>query len=197
MADSSQPPTTGEATPDWRRALKQELGEDPARYLDHDLANGDGRELALARIRGLARIEVVNAWRAVERRLAHQDDREPRGKILELLDEREADLQEHGERPRDIRRALADDPENVPDRYWPARGNFDQNPDDEDEAAEYPALRERFRELVATANPDADLGRGDALQQARTSEATEQAGLQGYATDGGQSDDGDEGGDGE
>lgn len=192
MPDSGQPAATGKTVPKWRRNLQAAIGEDPARYLDKDLVSGEGRELALARIRGIARIEVVRAWRAAERRLAARDDREPRGKILELLEERETYLQEHGERPRDLRTALEDDPEDVPDRYWPSRGAFDQ--DSETEPIEYPPIRERFRELVSNRALDVDLGSGDALQRARSTETTEQSGLQGFATDGGQRADRDGGG---
>jgi hypothetical protein len=187
VSDSDQPSATGKTRAEWRRNLEAAIGEDPARYLDRSLASGNGRELAFARIPGIDRLEVVNAWRAAERRLATRDDREPRGKLLDLLDEREAYLQEHGERPLDLRAALEDDTESVPDRYRPSRGTFDEQ-DTDDETPDYPGIRERFRELVAYRGIDANLGRGDVLQDARTTETTEQAGLQAYATDRGQPD---------
>ena len=92
--------TRGE-TPEWQRRLKQKLGENPARFLDHDLVEYGNRHtdhtlqrLVQARIRGIDRLEVVNAWIAVERKL----DRGPRDRIIDLLEERKAHLEDHGER---------------------------------------------------------------------------------------------------
>jgi hypothetical protein len=82
-------------------SLKEDIGEDPARYLDHDLIERGSRAtsttlqpLVRARIRGIDEIGVVRAWIAVERRL----DRGPRESVIELLEERLAYLQEYGER---------------------------------------------------------------------------------------------------
>lgn len=76
--------------------LREDIGEDPARFLDHDLLDDVGmRDLALTRIESIDKLAVISAWRAVERRL----DRQTRQAILDALDEREADLEELGERP--------------------------------------------------------------------------------------------------
>lgn len=69
--------------------LVEQIGEDPARYLDRD-----DLYMAKVRIRGIDFLEVVRAWIAVERRL----DRGPRPEVIGLLKEREAFLLEHGDR---------------------------------------------------------------------------------------------------
>jgi len=81
-------------------SLREDLGEDPARFLDRPLFGGDAQTsgegvFIRARIRGIDEIAVVRAWTAIERRL----ERGPREKVLDLLDEREAELDEIGERP--------------------------------------------------------------------------------------------------
>jgi len=80
------------ATPDWFQieALVATIGEDPGRYLDGPLD-------PLARIRGLNTVHEVNAWRAAERKLATHRNRSPRSAIMDALDEREVELEEHGE----------------------------------------------------------------------------------------------------
>lgn len=65
--------------------LKERIGEDPARYLDVDSI--DDLQLARARIRGIDFLATLRAWRAVERQLG------PWPKVLEWLDEREAELE--------------------------------------------------------------------------------------------------------
>lgn len=92
--------TRGEV-PKWQCRLKQKLGENPARFLDHSLVERGNRHtdftlqrLVRARIRGIDRLEVVNAWIAVERKL----DRGPRDLVIKLLEERKAYLEDHGER---------------------------------------------------------------------------------------------------
>ena len=92
--------TRGE-TPAWQRRLKQKLGENPARFLDHDLIERGSshtdrtlQRLVCARIRGIDRLEVVNAWIAVERKI----DRGPRNRVIEVLEERKAYLEECGDR---------------------------------------------------------------------------------------------------
>ena len=103
-------------TPEWQRRLKRKLGENPARFLDHDLVERGHRHtdhtlqrLVRARIRGIDRLEVVNAWIAVERKL----DRGPRDQIIDLLEERKDYLEDHGERP-DLRTTSLDE---RPPRY--------------------------------------------------------------------------------
>lgn len=82
--------------------LREDLGEDPARYLDAPMFIDGNREpplfTAFARIRGIDRLEVANAWLAVERRL----DRGPRDPVVEALEDRIAYLEEAGERPETV-----------------------------------------------------------------------------------------------
>lgn len=76
--------------------LKDDIGEDPARFLDHELVTDeDMRRLVFARIRGIDTIAACRAWIAVERNL----DRGPREKIIETLQARIDMLEEIGERP--------------------------------------------------------------------------------------------------
>jgi len=51
------------------------------------------------RIESIDRIEVIRAWKAVERRLGRGEDGGPRSGIVQALDEREGVLEEIGERP--------------------------------------------------------------------------------------------------
>ena len=88
-------------TPEWQRRLKGKLGENPARFLDRDLIERGNdhtdrtlQRLVFARIRGIDRLETVNAWIAVERKL----NRGPRGRAIDLLEARKAQLEDHDER---------------------------------------------------------------------------------------------------
>lgn len=81
--------------------LAEEIGEDPARFLDHDLVergssrtSSTGQDLLRARIRGIDEKKIARAWIAVERRL----DRGPRSTVLEWLEDRLAYLEDHGDR---------------------------------------------------------------------------------------------------
>lgn len=76
--------------------LKDDYGEDPARWLDCDiLGHSDRKRLVEARIEGIDEIALVRAWIAVERRL----DRDTRQGIITRLERREEQLQQIGERP--------------------------------------------------------------------------------------------------
>ncbi|WP_436924936.1 hypothetical protein [Halosimplex amylolyticum] len=88
--------------------IEADIGHNPARYLDWDFlaeSYGDrdiksGRKLLLkARIRGIDRIEVVRAYKAVERAIGRGPAGGPREAVMRLLDQREQFLQEAGERP--------------------------------------------------------------------------------------------------
>jgi hypothetical protein len=96
--------------------LREDPGvrEDPARFLDHDLVGTEWSEIVESRIRGIDRIRVARAWIAVERALGRGSDDGPRDAVIEMLEDRIAFLQEHGERPRDLRAA-----DQLPDRYYP------------------------------------------------------------------------------
>lgn len=78
--------------------LRERIGEDPARYLDRDIlgsSRGIGEsDLFASRLRGIDRLEVINAWIAVERRL----DRGPRAHILDRLEDRKETIEAEGER---------------------------------------------------------------------------------------------------
>ena len=88
-------------TPDPSPELSDEHGENPARFLQEDIAidSGDGTsgELMFARIRGLESVALVRYWVAMERRLASIEGRDPRDRIIRALAERERQLEEHGE----------------------------------------------------------------------------------------------------
>jgi len=80
--------------------LREQLGEDPARWLDWSIPGERDRErMVRTRIESIDRIEVIRAWKAVERRLGRGEDGGPRSGIVQALDEREAVLEEIGERP--------------------------------------------------------------------------------------------------
>jgi hypothetical protein len=104
-------------TPAWQQKLKADIGENPARFLDRSIeVPPDRNSMFRARVEGIDRIEVINAWTAAERRLANEQDRAPRQHVLDLLDDRKAVLQEHGERPQDFSTYF---PHELPERYQP------------------------------------------------------------------------------
>lgn len=78
--------------------LKENIGEDPAQYLDVDRV--DDLQLARARIRGIDYLATLRAWKAVERNLVENGvvSEHHRQQVMGWLDEREADLEELGER---------------------------------------------------------------------------------------------------
>jgi hypothetical protein len=79
-------------------ALKDEIGEDPARYLDVERV--EDLQLARARIRGIDSLATLRAWKAVERNLSANGvvSEHHRQQVMQWLDEREAYLEEHGDR---------------------------------------------------------------------------------------------------
>jgi len=78
--------------------VAEDIGEDPARYLDVDRI--EDLQLARARIRGIDFLGVLRAWRAVERNLSENGvvSEHHRQQVMSWLDEREAVLEEVGER---------------------------------------------------------------------------------------------------
>jgi len=79
-------------------SLKADIGEDPARYLDVERL--EELKLARARIRGIYFIQVIRAWKAVECSLSERGtvSEHHRQTVMRWLDEREAELEEIGER---------------------------------------------------------------------------------------------------
>jgi hypothetical protein len=80
--------------------IESEIGEDPARFLDRPLApdyhtDGDTTPMALAkaRIRGIRKASVAARWLEVE----HHLDRGPRESIVERLEQKARELNEHGD----------------------------------------------------------------------------------------------------
>jgi len=78
--------------------LREDIGEDPARFLDRPLLEygfqTGAAPLVKARIAGIDYLDVIRAWIAVERRL----DRGPRDNVIRWLERREETLQAKGER---------------------------------------------------------------------------------------------------
>jgi hypothetical protein len=77
--------------------IAEEIGEDPARWLDRDLLEstpGDQPEKwrLQKRIDGIASLQVARAWAKVEREL----ERGPRDPVLDMIQERVAYLNRHG-----------------------------------------------------------------------------------------------------
>lgn len=67
--------------------LLADIGEDPARYLDHELVTGECRELAEARVSTIRDPGTLAAFRAVEQNLGRGAGGGPRSKVLEWLDD--------------------------------------------------------------------------------------------------------------
>lgn len=106
-------------TPAWQQKLKRDIGENPARFLDRPISvPPDRNSMFRARLEGIDRLDVIGAWKATERRLATEQDRQPRQHVLDLLDDRREYLLEHGERPRDFSTQY---PHELPERYQPQR----------------------------------------------------------------------------
>ena len=105
-------------TPDWQQKLKEDIGENPVRFLDHHIPKipESPGSMFRARVEGIDCLEVVGAWQAAERKLAVKEDRQPREHVLQLLEARRDWLLEHGERPENLRTEW---PHELPDRYQP------------------------------------------------------------------------------
>lgn len=102
--------------------VEAEIGEDPARFLDAGIFTPDGESsglsTALARIRGIDRLEVIGAWQGVEKALGTPDrggdyrEECPRRRVMLALEERREELLATGEREDQLERRL-DPPEDV------------------------------------------------------------------------------------
>ena len=93
-------PSSYEETPDRETFPKvaEEIGEDPARFLDRELVGtGDSAPAMLvkARVRGIRKLSTVRAWKAVERALGRGPDDGPREGVMRLLRQREEYIKEH------------------------------------------------------------------------------------------------------
>lgn len=101
MPATSQHNEQATAVPNLNAKESERLGENPARFLVEELTvdEGDGTtgELMLARIRGIVSTELIDYWLGAERWLAMQHDREPRDRVIDALEERKEELEEHGE----------------------------------------------------------------------------------------------------
>ena len=78
--------------------VAEEIGEDPARFLDRELVGvGDSAPAMLvkARIRGIRKLSTIRAWKAVERALGRGPDDGPREGVMRLLRQREEFIEEH------------------------------------------------------------------------------------------------------
>jgi len=85
-------------------SLQEDIGEDPARWLDRELVGGssrakDNKRFVAARVRGIDKLPVLRAWMAVERALGRGPNDGPREGLMRLLEQRENFLQQAGERP--------------------------------------------------------------------------------------------------
>jgi hypothetical protein len=115
--------------------VEDEIGEDPARFLDREILTStslstvtrdgfkpdvrvsDPLEFIASRIRGIDRLEVIGAWYGVERRLIRTPDR-GRDQIRELLQDRAAEIREHGDRDEQLehrREIVVDDDQDEDD----------------------------------------------------------------------------------
>lgn len=76
--------------------VTERIGEDPARFLDRDLAP-DGLRFIAARINGIDRLAVIGGWQGVEEHLLRTPQR-GRDAIKSRLHRRARELEDHGER---------------------------------------------------------------------------------------------------
>lgn len=84
-------------------AVREKIGEDPARFLDYH-SPGD-LHLARARISGIDRQEVIVEWLRVEREL----ERGPRERVIEWIQERNREILERGNRDDQLATAVDHD----------------------------------------------------------------------------------------
>jgi hypothetical protein len=147
--------------PEWRAQIREDVGEDPGRWLARDLLDDpggdmDSREWLATRIDGIDRLDVLRAWLAVERRLANERGRAPREPVLELLEDREQELEREGDRwERLDRDAIPDHEERIERRT----------------AEDY----RRMREQAGVGVPTDGFERLEQLADAREQDASDQA----------------------
>jgi len=100
MPSEHQPAVTDDTGRASFPALADRHGHDPGRWLDRPLlGDADSGETPLRQafsiIRGIGTKAELRAWRAVERQL----DRGPRDAVVDRIEHRLTELDEHGERP--------------------------------------------------------------------------------------------------
>lgn len=107
MPADGQPANTSDSRPGFPKLKADpDVREDPAKFLARDLvSDDDARRMFEGRVAGIDKLAVVNAWLAVERRLGRGRGG-PRDAVIDRLEQRRAFLQEHGERPDDLRDAI-------------------------------------------------------------------------------------------
>ncbi|WP_340099465.1 hypothetical protein [Salinibaculum salinum] len=97
--------------------INDEIGEDPAQWLDKPLFKSPERNSTSAgwaiqhRIKSIDSFAVLGAWKGVERNL----ERGPRDRVMKMLNERAQELEDIGERPD---RLQARDGRDVPEKEW-------------------------------------------------------------------------------
>jgi len=153
-------------------SLRADIGEDPARWLDREIASrtdqANRKGVVDGLISGMDSLARVRAWKAVERALGRGRDGGPRSWVIERLDEREATLERIGERP-----------DRLPHGPWPACDCCDGGGLT---AADARARRAEERERRVSGYE------ADGVDTSETSRATEASSLGQFATDGGQDD---------
>ena len=101
MPSEYQPVSQDDHTHDRSEELREQFGEDPARFLDRPLFGSDSQFntepgwFIQKRIEGIDSLAVIGVWLAVENSLDHG----PRRKVRQMLHQRAQKLQEIGERP--------------------------------------------------------------------------------------------------
>jgi len=101
------------------------IGHNPARFLDWEIVSDESRKMLLkARIRGIDRIAVCRAYKAVERALGRGSAGGPREAVIRLLNQREEFLEERGERPD----RLSYGPRRPPEYYATESSDQDERP---------------------------------------------------------------------
>lgn len=139
--------------------IQNDTGEDPARWLDWQfIRHQERRNIALSLIDSIDTIERIRAWKAVERALAQEHDREPRSKIMQRLDQREEWLQLHGERPDRLEHRDADRDLPPVETSFPDRDDVDEPSDRSTFSAEpaFGPLEERYPHLFGDGDDAAE-----------------------------------------
>ena len=149
-----------------RRRFDDDLADDAARWLDWDLmSDSDQRSMVETLIKSIDQTERLRAWVAVERRLAALDDREPRAKIMQWLDQREEWLHLHGDR--DDRLQERNKERDLPpvETTYPDRDDVDEADDRATFSAEraFGPLRKRYPHLFDEDGSTAESGETSAV----------------------------------